>query len=143
MSAEVVLSSTVLAPTCGLSEPRLSDRHDRGRRAPTYARPMMSTYAVKWREPDGGTCIGSLAFGRRTLRLEGRRPGGDVIDRQIGYEELRGLRIGRQGSERLDGRPALVVERADGQYLVTSAGTGVGVLYELIERLAELQLTAP
>ena len=32
------------------------------------------------------------------------------------------------GAERLDGRPALVVERADGRYLVTSAGTGAGVL---------------
>lgn len=104
---------------------------------------MTSTYAVKWREPDGQTYVGSLALGARMLRLEGRRAGGGVVDRQIGYEELRGLHIVNHGAERLDGRPALVVERADGRYLVTSAGTGAGVLQELIDRLAELRLTAP
>jgi hypothetical protein len=103
----------------------------------------VKTYAVKWREPDGQTYVGSLALGPRTLRLEGRLPDGPLTDRQIGYEELRGLRIGNHGSDRLDGRPALVIERADGQYLVTSAGTGAGVLQELVDRLAELRLAAP
>jgi hypothetical protein len=103
----------------------------------------MKSYAVKWREPDGQTFLGRLAFGPRTLRLEGRDPAGPVVDRQIGYDELQELRVGSGGSERLDGRPTLVVERADGRYLVTSAGSGAGIVQELIDRLAELRLAVP
>jgi hypothetical protein len=104
---------------------------------------MKATYAVKWREPDGSTYLGGLALGPRALRLEGRAPEGPAVNRQIGYEELRGLRIGNHGSDRLDGRPTLIVEMADGEYLVTSAGTAAGVLQELIDRLAELRLATP
>jgi hypothetical protein len=77
------------------------------------------------------------------MRLEGRGLGGPLVDRQIGYEEVRGVRLGSHGSDRLDGRPALVVERADGQYLVTSIGAGAGILQELAEQVAELRLAAP
>jgi len=101
------------------------------------------TYAVKWREPGGRTYLGRLALGPRTLRLEGREPGGPAVDRRIGYEEVLRLRVGTRGPDRLDGRPTLVVERADGQYLVTSAGMGAGIVQELIERLAELRLATP
>jgi hypothetical protein len=104
---------------------------------------VKTTYAVKWREPDGQTYLGRLALGPRTLRLEGREPDGPSVDRQIGYEEVQGLRIGSHGPDRLDGRPTLVVERADGPYLVTSAGMGVGIVQELVDRLAELRLAAP
>ena len=105
----------------------------------------MTTYAVKWREPDGQTFIGRLALGPRTLRLVGRRPGaeGSTVDRQIGYAELQGLRIGSRGVDRLDGRPALVVERADGPYLVADAGMGAPIVQELVDRLAHLRLAAP
>ena len=105
----------------------------------------MTTYAVKWREPDGQTFVGRLALGPRTLRLVGRRPGaeGPTVDRQIGYSELQGLRIGSRGADRLDGRPALVVERADGPYLVADAGMGAPIVQELVERLADLRLAAP
>ncbi len=104
---------------------------------------MMTTYAVKWREPDGQTFLGRLALGPRTLQLEGRGADGPVVERQIGYEELRGLRLGSRGAERLDGRPALVVERTDGPYLVTSAGMSAGIVQELVDRLAALRLEAP
>lgn len=89
--------------------------------------------------------IGRLALGPRTLRLDGRRRGveGPAVKRQFGYEELRSLRIGSRRTERLDGRPALVVERADGRYLVADAGLGAPVVQELVDRLADLRLTAP
>jgi len=105
----------------------------------------VTTYAVKWREPDGQTFVGRLALGPRTLRLDGRRRGaeGPAVKRQFGYEELRGLRIGSRGADRLDGRPALVVERADGPYLVADAGMGAPIVQELVDRLADLRLTAP
>jgi hypothetical protein len=104
---------------------------------------VKTTYAVKWREPDGQTYVGCLALGPRTLRLEGRRQDGPAVDRQIGYEEVQGLRLGSHGPDRLDGRPALVVDRADGPYLVTGAGMSAGIVQELVDRLARLRLAAP
>ena len=98
---------------------------------------------MKWREPDGQTYLGRLTLGPRTLRLEGREPDGPAVDRQIGYEEVRSLRVGSSGPGRLDGRPTLVVERADGQYLIASAGMGAGIVQELVERIAELRLAGP
>ena len=112
------------------------------RSAPTLGR-MKTTYGVKWREPDGQTFVGSLALGPRTIRLEGRGLDGRLVDRQIGYDELRGMRIGSHGRDRLDDRPALVVERGDGPYLVTSAGSGAGLLQELIDSLAGIRLAVP
>ena len=102
----------------------------------------MTTYAVKWREPDGQTFVGRLALGPRALLLDGRRRGTDEppVERRFGYEELRGLRIGGGVGDRLDGRPALVVERADGPYLVADAGLGAPIVQELVERLSDLRL---
>ena len=100
---------------------------------------MKTTYAVKWREPDGQTYLGRLTLGARTLGLEGRRPDGPAVARQIGYEEILGLRIGSRGADRLDGQPALVVDRADGRYLVTSAGLGAGIVQEVVDRLGDLR----
>jgi hypothetical protein len=104
----------------------------------------MRTYAVKWREPGGQTFIGRLALDPHTLRLDGRRRGVEEppVNRQFGYEQLRGLRIGRRGAERLDGHPALVVEQPGGTYLVADAGMGAPILQELVDRVAELRLAA-
>jgi len=103
----------------------------------------VTTYAVKWREPDGQTFVGRLALGRRALLLDGRRRGatGPPVERRFGYDDLRGLRIG-SGEDRLDGRPALVVERSDGRYLVADAGMGAPIVQELVERLSDLRLSA-
>jgi hypothetical protein len=132
-----------MARPCGLSAAKFSGTHDRRRAAPGYSRGMKTTYGVKWREPDGRTYVGRLAFGPQTLRLEGRAPNGPIVDRQIGYDEVQGLRLGSHSDDRLDGRPALVVDRVDGRYLVTSAGLGAGIVQELVERLAELAQAAP
>ena len=101
----------------------------------------MTTYAVKWREPDGQTFIGRLAFGPRALRLDGRRSGAEEppVNRQFRYEELRSLRIGSRGVDRLDGRPALVVESPQGAYLVAGAGMGAPIVQELADRLVALR----
>ena len=100
---------------------------------------MKTTYAVKWREPDGRTYLGRLALGVRTLFLEGRERDGPAVNTQIGYEEILSHRIGSRGGDRLDGQPALVVERTGGRYLVTSAGMGAGIVHELVERLADFR----
>ncbi len=101
---------------------------------------MKTTYAVKWREPHGQTYLGRLTLGPRALRLEGREHDGPAVDRQIGYQEVRNLRVGQKGPGRLDGRPTLVIEQADGQYLIASAGMGAGIVQELVERIAQLRL---
>ena len=100
----------------------------------------MKTYAVKWREPSGQTFVGRLALGLYMLHLDGRRRGVDepAVNRQFGYDELRSARIGNRGVDRLDGRPALVVEVRAGDYLVTDAGLGAPIVQELVERLGEL-----
>ena len=100
----------------------------------------MTTYAVKWREPDGRTFVGRLALDPHALRLDGRRTGVEepAINRQFGYRDFHGFRIGGRATDRLDGRPALVVERPEGAYLVAGAGTGAPILHELVERLSAL-----
>lgn len=99
----------------------------------------MRTYAVKWREPGGQTFIGRLSFGSRLLALDGRLSGADepAVKRQFLYAEVGHLRIGSRGVDRLDGRPALVLEQPDGHYLVADAGMGAPILQELVERLTE------
>jgi hypothetical protein len=102
----------------------------------------VTSYAVKWREPDGQTFIGRLALGPGELRLEGRRRGADsaAVNRRLAYKELWGLRIGSHGADRLDGRPALVLQRPDGTYLVAGAGLGAPIVHEVFDRLAGLRL---
>jgi hypothetical protein len=100
----------------------------------------VKTYAVKWREPDGQTFVGRLALGLYMLHLDGRRRGVDepAVNRQFAYEDLHRPRVGIRGADRLDGRPALVVERVEGAYLVSDAGMGAPIVQELAERLALL-----
>lgn len=114
--------------------------HDGWRSPRSYCARTVKTYAVKWREPDGQTFIGRLALGPNTLHLDGRRRGVDepAVNRRFDYEGLGGLRIGSRGSDRLDGRPALVVERLEGAYLVADAGMGAPIVQELAERLVTL-----
>jgi hypothetical protein len=102
---------------------------------------VSTTYAVKWREPDGRTYLGRLSLGTRALGLEGRRSGGPSVDRQIGYGEILDLRVGGR-DDRLDGQPSLVLDRPNGRYLVTSAGLGAGIVQEVIDRLHALRRTA-
>ncbi len=102
----------------------------------SYAPSTVKTYAVKWREPDGRTFVGRLALGPLALNLDGRRHGADdpAVNRKLGYDGL----TGSPCAGRLDGRPAFVLERADGAYVVAGAGLGAPIVQELVERLAEL-----
>jgi hypothetical protein len=115
-------------------------RHDEWTRADSYAESTVTTYAVKWREPDGQTFVGRLVLDPRGLRLEGRQRGADglAVRRQFAYEELRGTRNGSQAAGRLDGRPALVVDFSEGSYLVAGAGIGAPIIQELVDRISEL-----
>lgn len=100
---------------------------------------MKTSYAVEWQEPDGQAYVGRLELGPRALHLVGNS--GDVnVDRQIGYDELEGLRIAHDA---VDGRRALVIERPQGAYHLTSTVFEAGILQELVDRLSDLSLAAP
>jgi hypothetical protein len=104
---------------------------------------MKTSYAVKWREPNGHMYLGKLELEPTSLVLQGRNGGERAVRRTIAFDELCGFRLGLTEAERLDGRPTLVVERPGGDVLITSAVMHAGVLQELVHRLAELRLPGP
>jgi hypothetical protein len=97
-----------------------------------------TTYAVKWREPDGRSYIGRLELGAGGLALEGRGSDVPIARRRLRYEEVEFVRTGSRALDRLDGRPTLVVDASEGRYLIAGAAMSAGVVQELVERLAEL-----
>ena len=103
---------------------------------------METSYAVRWRESSGHTFLGRLDFGPTALVLEGRDGAADAIVRTIEFEELDGFHLAQSSSDRLDGKPTLVIERSGGDVLVTSAVVHAGVLQELVHRLSTLRLLA-
>lgn len=104
---------------------------------------MQTSYAVKWSEPDGQTFVGQLELSPTALVLEGRDGGGCAVRREIGFDQLLSFRVGQRADERLDGQPTLVVERLDGQFLVTSTVMHTGLVQEVVHRLSELTDLAP
>ena len=105
----------------------------------------MATYAVRWREPDGRHFVGRLSFGAAELRLDGRQQEstGVVVVREFGFDELRAATVDGRTVERLDGRPAVVVEGVDGRYLISSVGMGAPIVQEIVDRLADVRAAAP
>jgi hypothetical protein len=104
---------------------------------------VQTSYAVKWSEPDGQTFVGQLELSPTALVLEGRDGGGCAVRREIGFDQLLSFRVGQRADERLDGQPTLVVERLDGQFLVTSTVMHTGLVQEVVHRLSELTDLAP
>jgi hypothetical protein len=101
---------------------------------------MATSYAVKWREPNGHTFLGRLEFSANALVLEGRDGSEGAVIRTIGFHELRGFHLAHTADERLNGQTTLVVERPQGDFLVTSSVVHAGVLQELVHRISELHL---
>ena len=87
-----------------------------------------------------GHSFGRLVFTPQALVLEGRNGDEHGVTRTIGFDEVRGFHVGRAGDERLDGQPTLVIERAGGDWVITSKVVHAGVLQELVDRLAQLRL---
>ena len=96
------------------------------------------SYAVVWGEPDG-LASGGLTFVPEGIRLEGKRMlGGSLASLSIARDELRSVRIGHARHERIGGRPALIVELADGRTVPISA-PGPGILTELADLVGALR----
>lgn len=80
---------------------------------------------------------GSSKLLPRVLRLEGRDG-----SREIAYEEVAAIRIGRSPGERINGGPAVVVERRKGERVIISTVAQPSLIGEIAERLAALQFGA-
>jgi sulfide:quinone oxidoreductase len=95
---------------------------------------MTKSYSIAWWEAGEPTYIGRLDLYPGHAQLEGRtRDGAATGELWVSYDELLSAHVGRGPVERLDGRPALVVGRADGSALHVVTLEGLGTLQELLE----------
>jgi hypothetical protein len=62
--------------------------------------------------------------------------GGRPVSREIAYESLTTVRVGRSAAERITGRPSLVLERHGGLPIAIVSVSQPGVVAEIAERLA-------
>jgi hypothetical protein len=92
-------------------------------------------YAVSWKEPDGSLGSGRLEVGAQALLLDGRN--GAPVKRAIPYEEISGFRVARS-SERLKGRPTLLVDLLSEGSLRIAGVAQPGIVSELAARLSAL-----
>jgi hypothetical protein len=100
---------------------------------------MRITYGVVWREGEAPLARGRLELLPRAVRLDGLS-GSTPVLREVPYDELEAVRVGRSGSDRLNGHPTLVLEPRRGEPIVVAAVAQAGVVPELTERLAKLTL---
>jgi hypothetical protein len=107
---------------------------------PGDARDMRRTYAVSWREQDGGLYAGKLELAPASLRLEGANNGHDPITRELWYEDLLGLHVGRSEADRLEGRPSLMLELREGHSVKIAGVAQPGIVSEIAEQLTALRL---
>jgi hypothetical protein len=99
---------------------------------------MKTSYGVVWREGESPLATGKLELLPLGIRLDGL----DAA-RDIPYELLANVRVGRQASERIDGRPSVVLERRSGAPVTISTVAKPSLVGEIVERLAALQLGEP
>ena len=103
----------------------------------------MTSYAVLWSERKEGVDVGRLELDTCGLRFEGARVvGGAPRTHRLYYEDIEAMRVGREPSERLAGRPSLVVDRYTGSPVRIGSIEGIGALHELVERLGHRKVTA-
>ncbi|HEX6700255.1 MAG TPA: hypothetical protein VF101_05935 [Gaiellaceae bacterium] len=99
---------------------------------------MNVSYGVVWREDAHPLAAGKLELLPGALRFDGMAEG-RATTREIGYESLARVRVGRSPADRLNGRPSLVLERLSGLPITIASIAQLGVIAEIVERLASLQ----
>ncbi len=97
---------------------------------------MQKSYGVVWRE-EGRVEAGKLELLPRMLRLAGRSG-----PRDIPYDDLAAIRIGRSAADRLDGRPSIVLDRKSAAPVTISTVAQTDLVGEIAQRLTELQIGA-
>jgi hypothetical protein len=74
------------------------------------------------------------------IRLEGAAAAGDSVVEEVPFRELAGVHIARSATDRLEGRPTLVLERADGAAVRIASVAQSGIVSELAEKLSFVSL---
>ena len=100
---------------------------------------METTYGVVWKEGAKPLARGRLELLPRSVRLDGMA-GSVPARREIAYEDLSGIRVGRSSDDRIDGYPTLVLALRIGETVSIASVAQAGVISEIAERLAILQL---
>jgi hypothetical protein len=110
---------------------------DAGRGCPDDHEEMERSYGVVWKEGSRRPIPGKLELLPRVLRLEG-------LDstREVPYEAVAAIRVGRSASDRINGGPSVVVERSLGDPITIATVAQPSVVGEIAERLAALRLGA-
>jgi hypothetical protein len=99
---------------------------------------MRKSYGVVWREGAQPLARGKLELLPHAVRLEGMT-GSEPTTREIAYDYLAEIHIGRSSKERIDGRPSLVLAPRTGDTLAIASVAQSGVVAEIAERLSALQ----
>jgi hypothetical protein len=99
---------------------------------------MRTSYGVVWREGSRPLASGKLELLPRAVQLDGM-VGSVPTMRQIPYDLLSEIRIGRSAVDRIDGRPTLVLASRTGNHYAIASVAQAGVIAEIAERLAALQ----
>jgi hypothetical protein len=102
---------------------------------------METTYGVVWREGTLPRATGKLELLPRRLRLEGLADSRPVC-REIGYDGLASVRIGRAAGDRIDGFPTVVLQRRAGQAIAIATVAQPSFVGDIAERLNTLRAGA-
>jgi hypothetical protein len=100
---------------------------------------MGISYAVVWREGDLPQGAGKLELLHDALRLDGVS-GIDQTVKDVAYDDILGMRVGRTAGDRVAGRPSLVLDRRSAPPIRIASFGQPNVVSEVAERLAALQL---
>jgi hypothetical protein len=98
---------------------------------------MEKSYGVVWREGTRQPVSGKLELLPRAMRLEGL-----TSWKEIPYDLVAAVRVGRLTRDRIGGQPSIIVERRAGEPISIAAVARPSVVGEIAERLAALQLGA-
>ena len=92
------------------------------------------SYAIVWQEEDGTVYAGKLEVDPGGVHLDGLSQQGLPHLRDVPFADVAGIHAGR-GSERLGGRPTIVLDQAARPPLRIGSVGGGGMLSELAEQL--------
>jgi len=110
---------------------------DAGRGTADDHQEMERSYGVVWKEGSRGPVPGKLELLPRVLRLDGLE-----CTREVPYDAVTAIRVGRSASDRINGGASVVVERNFGDPITIATVAQPSVIGEIAERLAALRLGA-
>jgi hypothetical protein len=94
-------------------------------------------FPVVWREGEGGAAVGELVVEREVLRFEGARAG-QAVEAELRLVDVQGVRVARRATERLNGRPTIVLDRGSAPPLFVEP-VGASLLGEIAALLTMLR----